>query len=73
MADLHPRSNGTRPSPIAATEVAATRKPTEGASLLPPRVYHDPEILTTSSRSGSPRAGSSSGGKRRSSCPASIS
>ena len=45
MADLHPRSNGTRPSPVAATEVAATRKPTEGASLLPPRVYHDPEIL----------------------------
>ena len=46
MADLHPRSNGTRPSPIAATEVAATRKPTEGASLLPPRVYHDPDVLT---------------------------
>ncbi len=45
MADLHPQSNGTRPSPIAATEVAATRKPTEGASLLPPRVYHDPDVL----------------------------
>ncbi len=45
MADLHPRPNGTRPSPVAATEVAETRKPTEGASLLPPRVYHDPDVL----------------------------
>ena len=46
MADLHPRSNGTRPSPVAAAEVAGTRKPTQGASLLPPRVYHDPDILS---------------------------
>ncbi len=45
MADLHPRPNGTRPSPVAATEVAETRKPTEGASLLPPRAYHDPDVL----------------------------
>jgi Rieske 2Fe-2S family protein len=45
MADLHPRSTGKRPSPISAAAVADTRKPTQGASLLPPRVYHDPGVL----------------------------
>jgi Rieske 2Fe-2S family protein len=33
------------PSPVSATEVAATRQPTERASTLPGRVYHDPEVF----------------------------
>ena len=32
-------------SPVAADEVASVRRPTPGASLLPPRVYHDPAVL----------------------------
>jgi glycine betaine catabolism A len=38
-------SNGSRPSPVAVAEVAGVRQPTVTASLLPPRVYHDPEVL----------------------------
>jgi glycine betaine catabolism A len=30
---------------VSAAEVAAVRKPTQRASLLPPRVYHDPDVL----------------------------
>src|SRR5215207_8368889 len=33
-----------KPSPVSAREVAATRAPLEQAHLLPPRVFHDPEI-----------------------------
>lgn len=43
------RNNGSPPgmhrSPVSAAEVAAVRQPTKSASLLPARVYHDPEIL----------------------------
>ena len=35
---------GSKPSPVAAREVGATRVPLEQAHLLPPRVFHDPEI-----------------------------
>ncbi len=36
---------GSKPSPVAAREVGATRVPLEQAHLLPPRVFHDPEIF----------------------------
>ena len=32
-------------SPITPAEVAATRRPVDQASLLPPRVFHDPDVL----------------------------
>jgi len=32
-------------SPVTVDEVAAVRRATAGASLLPPRVYHDPTVL----------------------------
>ncbi len=32
-------------SPLSAADVAEVRQPTYRASLLPPRVYHDPEVL----------------------------
>ena len=32
-------------SPVSAAEVAATRQPVDRASLLPPRVFHDPDVL----------------------------
>lgn len=32
-------------SPVSAAEVASVRRTTESASLLPPRVYHDPAVL----------------------------
>ena len=32
-------------SPISAVDVAAVRQRTESASLLPPRVYHDPAVF----------------------------
>ncbi len=32
-------------SPVAPAQVAATRRPVDEASLLPPRVFHDPEVL----------------------------
>jgi glycine betaine catabolism A len=35
-----------RPSPVTPDEVAATRQPTERASTLPARVYHDPEVFS---------------------------
>ena len=37
---------GIRRSPLTADEVAAVRRPTRSASLLPARVYHDPEVLS---------------------------
>jgi Rieske 2Fe-2S family protein len=33
------------PPPVSAAEVAATRRPTQSASMLPPRVLHDPDVL----------------------------
>jgi len=39
------RSGRSRPSPVSAGEVAAVRQPTARAHLLPPRVFHDPEVL----------------------------
>ena len=32
-------------SPVRAAEVAATRRPVDQASLLPPRVFHDPDVF----------------------------
>ncbi len=32
-------------SPVSAAEVAAVRRPVDEASLLPPRVFHDPEVF----------------------------
>jgi phenylpropionate dioxygenase-like ring-hydroxylating dioxygenase large terminal subunit len=32
-------------SPVSPAEVARTRLPVDQASLLPPRVFHDPEVL----------------------------
>ncbi len=32
-------------SPISAAEVATVRRPVDQASLLPPRVFHDPEVF----------------------------
>ncbi len=32
-------------SPVTPAEVAATRRPVDQASLLPPRVFHDPDVL----------------------------
>ena len=37
-------ANGSA-SPVAAAEVAATRRPVAQARTLPPRVYHDPEVF----------------------------
>ncbi len=49
MADpLSPANRSERSpiaSPVAASEVAAVRRHTASASLLPPRVYHDPAVL----------------------------
>jgi glycine betaine catabolism A len=33
-----------QPSPVSAAEVAPVRQPLERASLLPPRVFHDPAV-----------------------------
>lgn len=33
------------PSPVTADEVAAVRRPTLEARMLPPRVFHDPEVF----------------------------
>ncbi len=38
-------ANGVRKPPVTAAEVAAVRQPLTSASLLPPRVYHDPAVL----------------------------
>ena len=45
MASNASLTNGSKPSPVAAAEVAGVRQSTGRASLLPPRVYHDPAIL----------------------------
>jgi glycine betaine catabolism A len=37
--------NVTLQSPVTPDEVTATRQPTERASTLPPRVFHDPDVL----------------------------
>ena len=36
---------GVLHSPISAADVARTRMPVERASLLPPRAFHDPDVL----------------------------
>jgi Rieske 2Fe-2S family protein len=33
------------PSPVSAEEVAATRRPVDQARLLPPHVFHDPQVF----------------------------
>ncbi|MBX3031584.1 MAG: aromatic ring-hydroxylating dioxygenase subunit alpha [Chloroflexi bacterium] len=43
--DVQPRSPVVPRSPVTAAEVAATRRPVVEASLLPPRVFHDPAVL----------------------------
>ncbi|CAN5586839.1 aromatic ring-hydroxylating dioxygenase subunit alpha [soil metagenome] len=35
----------TSPGPVGAEEVAAVRQPVERAQLLPPRVFHDPDVF----------------------------
>lgn len=40
-----PAWSASLPSPVSAAEVAAVRQPTPRAHLLPPRVFHDPEVL----------------------------
>ncbi|MBA3414993.1 MAG: aromatic ring-hydroxylating dioxygenase subunit alpha [Chloroflexia bacterium] len=44
-APVAPRSRQVPESPVTAAEVSATRQPTRRAHLLPPRVFHDPDIL----------------------------
>jgi len=44
-APVAPRPRRFPESPVSAAEVAATRQPTRRAHLLPPRVFHEPEIL----------------------------
>ena len=42
------RARPARPllsSPVGADEVAAVRRPTNQARMLPPRVFHDPDVL----------------------------
>ena len=43
--DDHRQRGAALISPVTAAEVAAVRQPTVRASLLPPRVYHDPAVL----------------------------
>jgi Rieske 2Fe-2S family protein len=45
MTRANGSGNGVLRSPVSAEEVAAVRQPTVSASLLPARVYHDPEVL----------------------------
>lgn len=47
MADAPaaPSAGHTLTSPVAAAEVAATRQPSQRAHLLPPRVFHDPDVF----------------------------
>lgn len=42
---LSARARPSPVSPVSAEEVAAVRQPTVRASLLPPRVYHDPVVF----------------------------
>ncbi|MCC6315862.1 MAG: aromatic ring-hydroxylating dioxygenase subunit alpha [Thermomicrobiales bacterium] len=44
-ASVSPRPRSASASPVSAAEVAATRQPTSRAHLLPPRVFHDPEVF----------------------------
>ena len=37
--------DGVVRSPVTASEVAAVRLPVDRAQLLPPRVFHDPEVF----------------------------
>jgi len=46
MTPANGSGNGVLRSPVSAGEVAPVRKQTAAASLLPPRVYHDPQLLT---------------------------
>jgi len=39
-----PSFPASTPSPVSAAEVAQVRKPVDRARLLPPRVFHDPDI-----------------------------
>lgn len=45
VAGLRGRSGSNSAQPVTAAEVAAVRRPTQAASLLPPRVYHDPAVF----------------------------
>src|SRR5437867_4188593 len=36
---------GSMNSPVSAADVAAVRQPVDRASLLPPRVFHDPAVF----------------------------
>jgi glycine betaine catabolism A len=47
MADApaSPRRRRLLDSPVSAAEVAATRRPTVEANVLPPRVFHDPDVF----------------------------
>jgi len=42
---VHHASNGASHSPVSAEEVSQVRQRLIAASLLPPRVYHDPDVL----------------------------
>ena len=45
MSQMTSMNNGFSDSPVPAAEVASVRQRTASASLLPRRVYHDPEVL----------------------------
>jgi phenylpropionate dioxygenase-like ring-hydroxylating dioxygenase large terminal subunit len=45
MEQAIPGTNGKERSPVSPAEVAGVRTETKRASLLPPHVYHDPEVL----------------------------
>ena len=42
---VHHAANGASHSPVSAEEVSQVRQRLIAASLLPPRVYHDPDVL----------------------------
>lgn len=44
-APVSPRPRRASESPVSASEVAATRRPTTEANVLPPRVFHDPAVF----------------------------
>jgi len=43
--DMHGRGTAGASWPLSAAELAATRRPVDSARLLPPRVFHDPQIF----------------------------
>src|SRR4051812_45684462 len=45
MVQSSDRASGLAASPVPAADVSTVRQPTLRASLLPPRVYHDPAVL----------------------------